>query len=70
MLDVMVFGGVAVALAGVVQVASWRQSRLASPVALLREGMAGFEGADAEALRAEFRRSGVTLPDRRPVTGF
>ena len=70
MLDLMVFGGVAVALAGVVQVASWRQSRLASPVALLREGMAGFEGADAEALRAEFRRSGVTLPDRRPVTGF
>ena len=70
MLDLMVFGGVVVALAGVVQFASWRQSRVSSPTALLREGMTGFEGSDAEALRAEFRRSGVTLPERRRVTGF
>jgi hypothetical protein len=70
MLDLMVFGGVAVALAGVVQVAARRQRRLASPIALLREGMDGLDGADAEALRAEFRRSGVALPSRRDVTGF
>jgi hypothetical protein len=70
MTDLMVFGGVVVALAGVVQVASRHQSRAASSVALLREGMMGLEGAEAEALRAEFRRSGVALPDHRHVTGF
>jgi hypothetical protein len=70
MLDLMVVGGVVVALAGVVQVASRRQSRFASPAALLREGMTGFEGSDAEAFRAEFRRSGVALPERSRVIGF
>jgi hypothetical protein len=70
MLDLMVFGGVAVALAGVVQVTARRQSRTASTTALLREGMAELEGADAEALRAEFQRSGVSLPERRHATGF
>jgi hypothetical protein len=70
MTDLMVFGGVVVALAGVVQVASRHQSRAASPVALLREGMMGLEGSEAEALRAEFRRSGVAVPDRRHVDGF
>lgn len=70
MLDLMFYGGVVVALAGVVQVAARRQGRFASPASLLREGMMGLEGADAEALRAEFRRSGVALPERRHVTGF
>jgi hypothetical protein len=70
MLDLMVFGGVVVALAGVVQVASRRQGRFASPTALLREGMRGFEGSDAEAIRAEFRRSGVALPERHHTPGF
>jgi hypothetical protein len=70
MLDLMLFGGVVVALAGVLQVASRRQSRGGSSVSLLREGMVGLEGSDAEALRAEFRRSGITLPDRSLKTGF
>ena len=70
MLDLMVFGGVAVALAGALQVRSRRRSRLKSPTALLREGMTGFEGSDAEAIRAEFRRSGVALPERYHTPGF
>lgn len=70
MLDLMLTGGVVVVLAGVVQAASRRQRRIASPVSQLREGMAGLEGSDAEAFRAEFRRSGVVLPDRPPPFGF
>ena len=70
MLDLMVLGGVVVAVAGVVQVTTRRQRRVTSPEALLREGMEGFEGSDAEAVRAEFRRSGVALPERRQMTGF
>jgi hypothetical protein len=37
---------------------------------MLQEGMGGLEGADAEALRAEFRRSGVALPERKHPIGF
>jgi hypothetical protein len=70
MLNLMLAGGFLVALAGVLQVASRRKSASASPVALLREGMAGLEGPDAEALRAEFRRSGVALPEPRRSAGF
>jgi hypothetical protein len=70
MLDLIVAGGFVVAIAGVFQVASRRARGSASPVSLLREGMAGFEGADAEALRAEFRRSGVALPERCHPAGF
>ena len=70
MLDLMFVGGIVIALAGVLQTATRRQRRSASPVALLREGMGGFEGADAEAFRAEFRRSGVALPNRRLPAGF
>ena len=58
------------ALAGILQTAARRQHRSASAVTLLQEGMGGFEGADAEALRAEFRRSGVVLPERRRPAGF
>jgi len=70
MVDLMVLGGVVVAVAGVMQVTARRQRRTASPIALLREGVEGLEGADAEALRAEFRRSGVSLPKRRHPIGF
>ena len=70
MLDLMLMGGVVVALAGVLQTAARRQCRDASATALLQEGMGGFEGSDAEALRAEFRRSGVILPRHRPPAGF
>ena len=70
MLDLMLAGGVVVALAGVFQVASRRQGGSASSVSLLREGLAGLEGPDAEALRAEFRRSGVALPERCRPAGF
>lgn len=70
MLDLMVVGGIVVALAGVLQTTARRQRRDDSPVALLREGMGAFEGADAEAVRAEFRRSGVVLPTRRLPAGF
>ena len=70
MLDLVLTGGVIVVLAGVLQVASRRQSRTASPISLLREGMGGFEGPEAEAFRAEFRRSGVALPHRHQPTGF
>jgi len=70
MLDLMLAGGLVVALAGVLQTAARRSRRRASAVTLLQEGMAGFEGADAEALRAEFRRSGVVLPERRRPAGF
>jgi hypothetical protein len=70
MLDWMVAGGIVVALAGVLQTTARRQRRRASPVRLLQEGMGGFQGADAEAFRAEFRRSGVSLPERRDPIGF
>ena len=70
MLDLMFAGGILVALAGVLQTTTRRHRRNASSVALLREGMGEFEGADAEAVRAEFRRSGVALPVRRPPAGF
>jgi hypothetical protein len=70
MLDLVLVGGIVVALAGVLQSTTWRRRRGASPVSLLQEGMGGFEGADAEAVRAEFRRSGVALPPHRPPAGF
>lgn len=70
MLDVVLAVGVVVALAGVLQVSARRGNRAASPVTLLREGMRGFEGADAEAFRAEFRRSGVVLPEHSRPAGF
>ena len=70
MLDLMLTGGLVVAIAGVLQAASRRQTRKASLVSLLREGMDGLEGPDAEALRAEFRRSGVSLPCRSLPVGF
>jgi hypothetical protein len=70
MLDMMLAGGFVVALAGVLQAAARRRSGSASAVSLLREGMEGFEGPDAEAVRAEFRRSGVVLPERRRPVGF
>ena len=70
MVDLMVFGGVAVALAGVVQATARRQRGPASPTALIRESMRGLEGAEAEALRAEFRRSGLSLPERHHTIGF
>ena len=70
MLDFMLAGGFVVAIAGVLQAASRRNSRCASAASLLREGMAGFEGPDAEAVRAEFRRSGVALPERQRPAGF
>ena len=70
MLDLMLAGGFVVALAGVLQVASRRKSRSASAQSLLREGMVGFEGPEAEAFRAEFRRSGVDLPKRHRPVGF
>jgi hypothetical protein len=70
MLDLVFAGGLVVAIAGVFQAAARRRHRHASAASLLREGMSGFEGADAEALRAEFRRSGVALPERDRPTGF
>ena len=70
MLDFVLAGGFVVAIAGVLQAASRRQSQHASTESLLREGMAGFEGSDAEAFRAEFRRSGVDLPERQRPAGF
>jgi hypothetical protein len=70
MLDVILAGGLVVALAGVLQITARREGRSASAVALLREGLEGFDGPDAEAYRAEFRRSGVLLPERRPPAGF
>jgi hypothetical protein len=70
MLDLVFAGGLVVAIAGVFQAAARRQRRHASAASLLREGMTGFDGADAEAFRAEFRRSGVALPERERPTGF
>ncbi|HEX2502219.1 MAG TPA: hypothetical protein VHO73_12255 [Methylomirabilota bacterium] len=70
MLDLMLTGGVVVALAGVVQAAARWKRDSASAVALLREGMAGLEGSDAEAVRAEFRQSGVILPEPHRPAGF
>ena len=68
MLDVILTGGLVIVFAGVVQTVSRR--RRASAVDLLQEGMVGFHGSDAEAFRAEFRRSGVELPERRGPVGF
>ena len=51
MLDLVFAGGVLVAIAGVFQAATRRDRRRATAVSLLREGMSGFEGADAEAFR-------------------
>jgi hypothetical protein len=70
MLELMLTGGILVAVAGVLQTARRWERRRASPVRMLQEGMGGLEGADAEALRAEFRRSGVALPERKHPIGF
>jgi hypothetical protein len=70
MLDLMLTGGIVVALAGVLQTVARRERRGAPSLRLLQEGMGGFEGADAEAIRAEFRGSGVALPERRHPAGF
>jgi hypothetical protein len=70
MLDMALAGGLAVALAGVVEVAASRSRRTWSGIALLRQTMERLEGADAETLRAELRRSGVVLPERARPRGF
>jgi hypothetical protein len=70
MLDFMLAGGLAVAIVGVLQVASRKLTRAGSSIALLREGMGGLEGPDAEAFRAEFRLSGIALPERPRPAGF
>jgi hypothetical protein len=70
MLDLMLTGGIVVAVAGALQRVAGRERRGASSVRLLQEGMGGFEGADAEAVRAEFRGSGVALPERSHPSGF
>lgn len=70
MLDLLLAGGFVIALAGVLQVASRRKRESASAVSLLREGLVGFEGPEAEAFRAEFRRSGIVLPERSCPAGF
>ena len=70
MLDLMLVGGFVVALAGVFQVTSRRGRGAASGASLLRAGMEAFEGPDAEAVRAEFRRSGIALPERQRPAGF
>jgi hypothetical protein len=66
MLNLMLATGLGVALAGVFQVTR-RHRGPASDVTLLQDGVAGLEGPDAEAFRAEFRRSGVALPERPPL---
>ena len=70
MLGLVFAGGVVVAIAGVFQAATRRTAREAAPASLLRAGLAGFDGPDAEAFRAEFRRSGVALPERDRWAGF
>jgi hypothetical protein len=69
-LDAVLAGGLVVAVVGVLQIRARRDRRSASAVSLLREGMERFDGPDAEAVRAEFRRSGVVLPERRRPVGF
>jgi hypothetical protein len=69
-LDAVLAGGFVVAVVGVLQIRARRDRRSASAVSLLRKGMERFEGPDAEAMRAEFRRSGVVLPKRRRPVGF
>jgi hypothetical protein len=69
-LDVVLAGGLVLAVVGVLQIRARRDRRSASAVSLLREGMQRFEGPDAETVRAEFRRSGVALPERRRPVGF
>jgi hypothetical protein len=66
----VVVGGIVLAIAGVIQAASRWESRGAPDESLLREGMTGFEGPDAEAVRAEFRLSGIALPERKRPVGF
>jgi hypothetical protein len=69
-LDVALAAGLVIALVGVLQIRGRRDRRSASAISLLREGMDGLEGPDAEAVRAEFRRSGVALPERHRQVGF
>ncbi len=68
-METLLLGGMALALAGVVQVSVRRARRTWSPVAAIRQGLAQLEGSEAETLRAEFRRS-VAPPERRPTHGF
>jgi hypothetical protein len=71
MLTGMIVGGLVVALAGVLQVSTARRRRRAWPAtALLRQAMQGLTSSEALALRAEFGRSGVALPERRRPVGF
>jgi hypothetical protein len=65
-----VVAGVAVVLAGVIGVAQWRDRWGANAASLIRDAMRSVEGPDAEALRAEFRRSGVAVPERSVEAGF
>jgi hypothetical protein len=37
---------------------------------MIRWAMEGLEGADLDALRAEFHRGGVAPPFQRPLKGF
>ena len=69
MVETVLLGGIALALAGVVQVSVGRAGRTWSPVAAIRQGLSQLEGSEAETLRAEFRRS-VAPPERRPPHGF
>jgi hypothetical protein len=70
MVDAVILGGVAVALAGMVGVSAWRQGRLTSAATLIRDAMANAHGPEAEALRPEFRRSGVIPPEPRGRPSF
>lgn len=70
MVDLVLLGGLAVAVAGVVEVSASRSVRTSSRVALLRQTVEWLDGPEAETLRAEFRRSGVALPERRSTPGF
>ena len=68
--EFMGVGAVIVAVIGVLEVSAWRSRRPRrdpDSVSLVRAAMLGDE---AEAVRAEFRRSGICPPERGVVRGF
>jgi hypothetical protein len=70
MVEVVLVGGMAVALAGVVGMGRWRRRWTSSAASLIRDAVASVDGPEAEALRAEFRESGVALPERLERSGL
>lgn len=68
--EIVLVGGLVVVMAGVLEVSTrpyWGPGRRPRPESVIRELM---QGPEAEAVRAEFRRSGICPPEPRRSVAF